>query len=319
MQIISRTKLLPTALLVLFGCCVASELLAHGAMPPHEGAEIAIITPVAGSVIDSLTIYLEVEPRELQAGALDDLDHIHWGVGPKGSGEAQAAVLTVPDLRLDSYFLGDEATNGEYEVCAYLAREDHSHLSETVCITFILATAGAELLQPQDQAEYTSCDVPFNYNFFANTNIPQNQAARVRYQFNDGVEQVSDLSSSEATIALVNGEHQLFFQAEQINGDPLGLPAELSFSVNSPMTGENICRALRLSRRGMRRSARRPVQRAVRVLTEMRGSCRQHPEIGSLSNRRVRRSIVALRATIRGQRRLNGQVLRLMRRPCRGR
>jgi|GEM_PF-4118886 len=306
--------------LVLAVVCASGHAFAHdGHDHPHPGAAIKIMTPTDGEIFDRLTITLRVETEENEAGALDEFDHIHWGIGAVADGGAVPDSLQVPDGAFqDVYILEDEAQNGEYEICAYLAREDHSLLSEIECITILVATSGADLILPKGDEVYNTCDVPLNYNFFANTSVPERQAAAVRYSINGGESIVRTESSLATTVALPDGEHHLSFQAEQTDGTPLGRVLERSFTVESPMTPEKFCEAFRFARRGSKKRSKRMLRKSAGVLVAMAGSCNKHPEIKSITNRRVNRSIKKLRQAIRGSRQLNRKVLRGLRRPCRG-
>lgn len=293
-------------------------VVAHdGHSDPEEGASIRFTSPADGAVLNTFNVEVTVLPEETIAGALDDLDHIHWGMGLKGT-QWEPNMFTMPDLRGDSYFLGDEAQNGEYEICAYLARADHSHLSEMACLTVIIAVSGADLLLPNSGAEYASCDVPLNYSFFSHTNTPGNHAARVRYSIDGGEETVHTESSLAATMALSNGEHTLSFQAEEEDGDPLGEVTKRTFEVNSPMSPEASCEALHLARRGKVKRKLRSTKSSAAIVLGMEGACKRYPGVRSLSNRKIRKLITLHKEAIREHRSLAKEGLRLLRRQCRG-
>ena len=201
---------------------------------PDTDAKIEFVRPVpeGSDVVRSDLLEIYVTYSEDRAGALTPLDHIHYGLGKMGEGKAEQGEFTMPDLtgRVRLYFPNPD-DNGTYEVCAYLARADHSHLSETACATFELANSGMRLYLPRNDASYALSEVAFQFDTYGS------DVSYIEYTIGDGdVQRIDPAIVSLDLPPLENGTHTLVVKAFDSTDKQLGATITRTFTVDSALT-----------------------------------------------------------------------------------
>lgn len=235
---------------VLFACmyvdatACGGSILTENMFQPDPDAVIEFIRPAPdGSQVlrdDFLQIF--VSYSETRSGALTALDHIHYGIALLEAGTAQQGEFTLPDLTGQvEIFLSNPEQNGTYEVCAYLARADHTHLSETACTTFVLATSGMRVFLPREELTYRTAEIPLEFETYGT------DVASIRYTIGNGEPQeLSTLDTETHLPPLKNGSHTLIIEAFNAEGVQLGTTITRTFYVNSALTIANAQKLKRL-------------------------------------------------------------------------
>lgn len=211
-------------------------LHAHAGESHREDIEVAIVTPAEGAVLTEDFLQIFVTFSSETEGALDTLDHLHYGIGLQGSGEAQLGEFTMPDLtgRVEIYLANPEE-NGTYEICTWLAEADHSHLSETVCSTFVLATSGITVYEPKDNTSSKVNDITVEFESYGSA------VSSIEYSVDQGVAQTVSAQESPYTIGpLANGDHTITIKALNDESLQLGDTVTRKVTINSALTLKNL-------------------------------------------------------------------------------
>lgn len=247
----------------------SEEFLFGNGLDPDPDTNISFVTPETGTVLKDDFLQIFVIYSEDRVGALTPLDHIHYNVAPAGSGLAGNGDFTMPDLtgRVELYLPSPE-NNGVYEVCAYLARADHTHLSDTACTTFVLATSGISVFLPRNDGLYDTTEVPLEFETYG-TDVHY-----LKYSV-DG-ENETTLEKGETTLdlpPLSNGTHTLTIGGFNADDQQLGKLVTRQFSVESQLTRDNAVKAKRFLARAKRAfrsgSADSWLKKANRLLKKM--------------------------------------------------
>lgn len=220
------------------------SVLTENMFQPDPDAHIEFIrpTPDGSQVLKDDFLQIFVAFSETRTGALTPLDHIHYGIALVETGTAQQGEFTMPDLTGQvEIFLSNPEQNGTYEVCAYLARADHSHLSETACATFILATSGMRLFLPREEITYKNSEVPLEFETYGT------DVTSIRYTIGNGEPQELSILDTETHLPpLINGSYTLLIDAFNEDGIQLGSTITRTFHVNSALTIANTQKLKRL-------------------------------------------------------------------------
>lgn len=277
-------------------CAFVVPVAAMAKAPPTDGVSIEFTQPGQGEVLTDS----EIEIRLIINGDnSNELDHFHWNFGLVGSGVINMLNKTTPDTNgNDSDFFAEDAPNGDYEVCGYAARIDHSHLSETICVQFKLAKIGAQLFLPQDGDTITNFDnATIDYSKYGA------DAVLIRYQLDEGtVLSTSEFSGSLNMPNIGNGSHLLRFWAEDQDGNILGNIQERSFLVKSPLS-KNRAQKMRESAKaalaqGVVDSSQH--RRTIKLLKKMRQGGEVNPSNLLLSSKNLKKAKHLLRKALDG-------------------
>ena len=250
---------------------------------------ITILSPRDGEIVRdrSFSIFVSYEGPA-------DLDHIHYGIDVP-DGVAPEGRETFPDLSGEAeVLLEDTDRDGFYEICAYLARVDHAHLSPTACITMELRTSGLNLLSPGASAVVETYDVPVEVFAFGEA-----LDGRIGYVLDDATEPVF-VEGPSFVITTTNGLHTATIAAYDEAGEVIGDTVRFAFGVASELTVANAKEVRTLLRKARRKARRRKARAklltsAITILDKMLPGGSRHPAVEGLTND----ALVVLRNSLR--------------------